>query len=404
MNQPYKNQPVSLEAARLSTREIRVFARNPSQPLDEHLLNDTRWIELPYSSFSMQVRYDSLLERLFREKIFLRQAGINQLQHLVPSNCPEDELKNIPYFPHSRLTHAKIVAAIGLVLLGREGYSTVDQLRFAAAAAFHDAATPAGGDTVIRIDRDKFCEEANFAKVMADNQLDRRWRFFGFNLEEAQEWVSGQGRFGQLLDTLDKISYTILDVYFLIKSGHAPKTLLALVEGDTFFGDVWQDLSFKGGQLHFKDNLRLLRFLQIRAIMHDQLYKNPQCRKLELAYSRAIENLCLANAITTDNLLNEDDTWLARQLEPIDHVRMNAKIKHRHFRRQALCDAYRQRLNGRFIFTEYAKAFSTGLDWLVQQQAGPSPLADVLSPYQVDNLTRLSGHREGWHMFFYAQT
>jgi len=183
MNQNRNVQPASLEAARLSNREIRVFAQKPNQQLDFHLLNDTRWIELPYNNFSMQVRYGSMLEKLFNEKVFLRLANINQLQHLIPSSCHGSEIERLPFFPHTRLTHSKIVAALGVVLLNREGYSLAEQLRFAVAAAFHDAATPAFGDTVIRIDRQKLCEELNFHKVITDNQLDQCWRFFGFNLE-----------------------------------------------------------------------------------------------------------------------------------------------------------------------------------------------------------------------------
>jgi len=402
MNRPTKTRPASLEAARLSNREVRVYAKNPKQPLDMHLINDTGWIELPFNSYSMQIRYGSMMEKLLNEKAFLRLAGINQLQHLVPSSCLDAELKKIPFFPHTRLAHSKIVAALGLVLLNREGYSQAEQLLFAVAAAYHDVATPAYGDTAIRIDRGSLCEEKNFAKIIADNGLDKRWRFLGFDLKDASEWISGQGKFGPLLDILDKISYTILDVYFLIRSGHAPKTLTSLVESDELFGDIWQSISLKDGQPHFNDVPRLLRFLQLRAIMHDQLYRNPLCRKLELVYSRAIENLYRNNTVSADDLMSGTDPWLDQMLDPIDHASTLRRIKHRHFRKQELCDAYGQRLNGRFIFTEYSRPFSTGLSWPVKHRDSIIPLSNAIDSCHADNLDRLSRHREGWHTFFYA--
>jgi len=205
-----------------------------------------------------------------------------------------------------------------------------------------------------------------------------------------------------LLDILDKISYTILDVYFFIKSGHAPKTLAKLVASDPDFGSLWQSIFFKKGELHFTDPARLLRFLKIRAIMHDQLYKNPKCRKLELAYSRKIETLYQNELLTVEQLIRGDDNWLEQQLEPINHPTINDSIKHLHFRQKHLCDSYRQKLNGRFIFTEHIKNFSTGLNWPVKHQNLITPLSEVVDQHQSENLQRLSSHREGWHTFFYA--
>jgi hypothetical protein len=397
-----KTQPASLEAVKLSNRELKVIPRRIHQPLEELLLNDTRWIELPFSSFNLEVRPDGLMEKLFREPVFLRQRGINQLQHLVPAALSHEPYPQLPFFPHSRLAHAKIVAGLGLALLHRNGYPINDQLRFAATAAHHDSPTPAGGDTVIRIDRSLLSEERNFARLIKDNSLDQKWRFFGFNLDEATDWVLGHGRFGQLLDILDKLSYTLLDTYFFIESGHAPKTLTALVESDPLFGDLWQEITIEQDRLHFRNPDRLSRFLHIRGLMHDQLYKNPDCRKMELLYSQAIEKLFSRGLISPDTLIANDDDWLYGLIGPIEQSFPATAISHRHFRKQQFAEAYRRCLNGRFIFTEHLKPFSTGLDWPVDLNGKIVPLHAAISPRSADKLERLSRHREGWHMFFHA--
>lgn len=397
-----KSQAALLGAAKLSNREIKVTPRLIHQPLEELLLNDTRWIELPYSSFNLEVRPGGILEKLFREPVFLRQGGINQLQHLTPATLSREPDLKLPFFPHSRLAHAKIVAALGLTLLHRQGFPTKDQLCFAAVAANHDSSTPAFGDTAIRVDRSLLSEEINFARLIRGSGLDQKWRFFGFDLNEAEAWVLGQGRFGQLLDILDKLSYTLLDAYFFIKSGHAPRTLISLVESDPLFGDLWQELAIEQDCLHFKDPDRLYRFLHIRGLMHDQLYKNPECRRMELLYSRAIENLFALGSISPDTLIANEDDWLYGLIGPIERSLTPAAINHHHFRQQHRAEAYRRCLNGRFIFTEHLKPFTTGIDWPVMHGGKIVPLHEAVGRGPAEKLEWLSRRREGWHTFFHA--
>lgn len=181
-------------------------------------------ISFPFSSTDFYVDIDkeeSVFYPFGHSGAFFRIGGIDQLGYLVPPR-PDDWDKNVsvayimPQFPHTRWIHSMITAILMEVILSRNGFSKKDRDPKVLTAASHDIAIPAGGDSVKRVDPDNLREEDNFIWVLQYYGLEKAWsENFSFNSELAKEWVEGNGVFGELLDAIDKISYTALDCYYL---------------------------------------------------------------------------------------------------------------------------------------------------------------------------------------------
>ena len=129
----------------------------------------------PFSSTDFYVDVDkegSVFYEIVHNPAFQRLAGISQLGYLVPPR-PKEWDKNVsiayltPQFPHNRWIHSLLVAIIMEAILARNGFSKEERIPVVLAAGFHDIATPAGGDSVKRVDPENLGEEENFASSPA---------------------------------------------------------------------------------------------------------------------------------------------------------------------------------------------------------------------------------------------
>ncbi len=145
----------------------------------------------PFSSTDFHVDTDDK-KGLFYDFIhsdgLYRLSGNDQLGYLVPPR-PEELDKDIsilfqlPTFPHNLWSHSLSTAVVTDIVLARNGFSFKERAPVVLAAGSHDIATPAGGDSVKRVDPKKLDEEENFSWSLKHYGLAKKWRRnYGFNL------------------------------------------------------------------------------------------------------------------------------------------------------------------------------------------------------------------------------
>ncbi len=228
----------------------------------------------PFSSYDFYVDTDkekSLFWEFCHSEFFSRIWGINQLAFLVPPQPkgakPETSISYIPpSFHHTRWEHSLITAVLAEVILGRNGFSQKGRNQIVLTAGSHDIATPAGGDSVKRIDPQGLDEEKNYSWFMEKSSLFKRWKdLFGFRLDKAQQWVEGKGLFGRFLDVIDKISYTALDCYAVGFQSNNKIRQFGIKY--PLVMDIWQEIFFSPdkSQFAFSNPENLFHFLLFRA-------------------------------------------------------------------------------------------------------------------------------------------
>jgi hypothetical protein len=350
---------------------------------------------------------DGIFSELLKTSAFWRLADINQLGFLIPPRPAGKEDLEIhfyfPVFPHSRFIHSMLVAAMGYVILGRSGF---DKDKIAGAVltlACHDIATPAGGDSIQRIDPEGLDEEKNFSYVLKKHGLDKKWKeIFGFDLEKAQEWVEGKRLIGDLLDKLDKISYTALDCFELRRQ--RPGKVKSFTKLNPTVMDVWEDIRLENEHLYFVDPDRLYNFLILRALEFNELLYAGFCRTFDyLLYARA-KHLYEKGVITKDSLLEKGDTWLKAMLDVY-----NAEIDFELSPDDILCLKFKSekrrnefaRKCAKFVeHIDYVEKFDSGLNWKVMHQGKIMPLRKAISKRKEDYLENLATSIEGWYVYY----
>lgn len=390
-------------------KRLEVFL-NPRKSLaelaeDANFCGDNQFTHMPFCSHDIFLREDTgnLLEEFFLEPLFLRQADISQLQNLTPEVKQENVYFSFPVFPHKRYHHARMVAMMAAHLVKELGFSREEAFTFTVAAAFHDAATVAGGDA-IRCAFDELCEERNFTECLEAYGLVLKFGAWGFDLAQAQECVEGKGWHSDILNSLDRISYTILDCHFLTNK---PRTLIYVLKKYPLFGDVWRDMRLgKNGEVYFADVEGLYAFLLVRALMHLHLYKNPVSRRIEHIVAKETRKLLAAGVISFDDLKKENDSWLSAVLEKngcsIRSFMTPDIVAWKKFARREDCERYAALLGSRLVMTEHIKPFKIGLDWLVEKDGEIKEIGQILPTGRVNQLKTLSRAREGWYVYFYV--
>lgn len=357
-------------------------------------------VDIPFASSYFEIDPNGHLAKIFNTALFRRQENISQLQFLVH----ESRLKSCDggpeLFTHQQSEHAKLAACLGVAILLRYSVNLEEALRFAVAVAYHDAAAPVGRDTVIRLNRNELCEEKNFSKVMHEAGMEELFAYFSFGIKEAQFIIYGHGLHGKLLDFVDKLSYTLLDAHYGLAKGFLIGATEACVCNNPFFGNVWLDVILTKKGLGFLHARRLYYFLLIRALMHDNFYRNPACRKLEVVYASAILDGLKRGFISYENLLHHDDRFLEMIYDHSLLVRKAKKIRYRSFREGCKALGFINLLGNRLVHMEEVASFRTGLNWLVKKGDAFRSLQDVVHSRQVANLEILAQHRQGWHLYF----
>lgn len=348
---------------------------------------------------------------ILRSEAFYRLGGIVQLGSLVTRDKNREDDQKVhycmPHFKHTRWAHSRLTAVLAELVLARNGFSREERASFVLTAACHDIATPAGGDSVMRIDRKGLSEEENFASVLQRDGLDQRWREkFDFDLKEASRWVKGEGVFGKVLDVIDKISYTALDCYFIgIYLGPQSK-VFQFASRHRLVADVWQTIRIKNREVYFTDPELLYNFLMLRALEHQELLLDPYCRVLDFTLSRKIGALYEAGKISKEWLLTKRDSDLWAFLEGEKSGLESAlqtpdRFSWKKFKSPESESEFVKLVGDRIYFQEIIKPFKTGTNWLVELGGKLVPLREVISKRKIRKLEAIAESCSGRFVYYF---
>jgi HD superfamily phosphohydrolase len=371
--------------------------------------------DFPFSSTNFYVDFDrrGLFSEIYHSIPFIRLSGIAQLQSLVPENPDNYTGGKVSYlwpqFHHTRWIHSLLTAILMEIILARNGFGQKERVPMVIAAAYHDIAMPAGGDTIMRMDLQNLDEEKNFSYIMRLYGLDEQWKDeFGFDLKAAAKWVNGQGTIGQLLDILDKMSYTALDCNFF--GWMKESKVRQHCQSHPTLMDVWEDIKLTEDKLFFAfcDAERLFDFLLLRAYEHQELLLNPYSRALDFLIEKLVKPLYQQDIITKNDLLLRDDTWLMHTLESIypRDISMSLlieepeELKWERFQTKKELDRFCQAIGDKLDHTDIIKGFSTGLDWPVLQSRTIVPLRQLIPKEEVELIEDIVESVRGCYVYY----
>lgn len=386
-------------------------------------------MRLWFSSHDFYIEEDGWLDEALNTAPFWRTGDLGQLGYLVaPLPVALNPWEEISFmdepFRHTRWIHARLSAAMADVLLARLGFSFVERAPIVLAVAYHDVATPAGGDPIKRIDPAHLDEELNFAWVLQQHGLDKKWeRQFGFDLRQAAAWVRNEGMPGFLLDFLDKLSYVTLDCHELglQRDGQTRRFCLE----HQLFADVWLDLqcSEDRQRLAFTDPRRLYDFLMARAHVSSELYYNPFARTYDYLLTDVVGELYRRGLVSWQDLVTWNKSELLRKVKEIveskrsiirafrdladliPHILEPQQLAFQWFPTREERDAFAAVLGDRLHHLDETKPFKTGLDWPVftspDERQSIAPLRSFLSEQQIFELEWLARSRAGYYAYYH---
>jgi len=321
----------------------------------------------------------------------------------------------LPLFTHTRWIHSWICAGMAEIILARNGFTLAERAPIVLAIAYHDVATPAGGDSVKRVDPSVLDEENNFADVLEKYGLIKRWsELYGFDINQASAWVKNEGVFGFLLDVIDKMSYVSLDCYYIgsLRNGPARQHCIA----HPLFMDVWQEIRFTPDKKRFAftDPDRLYQFLLARAYVSQELYFNPRSRIMDFELEHLVKPLYERGVITKDNLLEWDFETLQHQLAKYyPHNKIMPlfvspdDFNWLKFSSNTEMPPYFATLSGMANHAERLHGIKMCLDWPVfvdQAQTKIVPLKTLLRPEQIRLMEEINSSMAGYYLYWHEQT
>jgi hypothetical protein len=321
----------------------------------------------------------------------------------------------LPLFSHTRWIHSWICAGMAEIILARNGFTLAERAPLVLAIAYHDVATPAGGDSVKRVDPGLLDEENNFAYVLGKHGLVERWsRLYGFDVNQASAWVKNLGVGGRLLDVIDKMSYVSLDCYYIgwMRNNEVGRHCLA----HPLFMDVWQEIRFTPDKQRFAftDPDRLYQFLLARAYVSQELYFSPRCRILDFELEHLVRPLFAKGLITKENLLDWDFTRL--QLKLAEYYAQREVMPlfitpddycWQKFSNESEMTSFCAKLDGTVYHTECLHGFDTCLDWPVftdRSQTEIVPLITLLRPEQIRLMEKIKDSVSGYYVYWHPPT
>ncbi|MDO8424834.1 MAG: HD domain-containing protein [bacterium] len=373
----------------------------------------------PFSSTDFYAELDehegTLFYELSHSPAWFRLNGISQLGYLVPPR-PEDWNKDIeisylaPTFPHTRGLHSLLTAILMELILARNGFSFSERAPAVLTAGYHDVATPAGGDSIKRVDPRGLDEEENFSWVLRYYGLPERWAKFGFDLALAQEWVKNRGMFGRLLDVIDKLCYAAIDCYHV--GWERPGLIRDFCLKHPLVMDVWQDIRFTPDKtcFGFIDPERLFNFLMLRAYEFHELLYNPYSRAMDLFLKKLTVPLYKKGIITKEQLLTCDNFWLETTLSRYYPDKIKAVIDPEKLAWKRFADRREWKefqnvclKDGNLDHADQLRRFNTGLDWPIfsgKGNPGLIPLRETLKKEQIGLLEEIACAREGYYVYY----
>ena len=370
-----------------------------------------RIMRFPFSSYNIYIDHEKGLFKELYSPAFWRLGELSQLGLLVPARPIDldDRIKlsyTVPTFPHTRFLHSMLVAAIYEIVLARNGFSKKERARYVLTAAAHDIATPAGGDSVKRIDSKGLHEENAFPWVLNHYKLIERWkRCYEFDICEACRVVKNKGLFGRLLDVIDRVCYTGVDCFFIssVRNG----SIRNYCQENPLLMDVWQDIKFINKQdFGFINPERLFKFLMLRGFEHKELLKNPYSRVLDFFLKGLVEPLYKRGLITREDLLTHGDNSLMNFLEgyypeEIKSILSPEEISWKKFDSKEEQISFCAEIGEeRIDHIEHIKAFETGLNYKVFKDGELFPLKSVITSQKVKVLEEVSMSIEGYCVYY----
>lgn len=391
----------------------------PLNPVDENGDSvDAQVIDVPFSSSKLY--WDDEDGWVFQEldtDPSWRLNQIHQLSYLVAPSRKHVHFKMrtgyiMPHFIHSRAQHSTLAAIFAEILLARAGFSRDERAPVVLTVGLHDVATPAGGDSVKRVDPEGLDEERNFTWQLRRYNAEERWKRFGFHLEEAAAWVRNEGLWGYFLDIMDKLSYVALDCFHC--GSVTPGEVRSFCTQHPLFMDVWQDIAFTDDRMRFAftDPSRLLNFLMARALEHQEVLLNPYARVMDFHLTIALKPFYLSGDITIENLL----TWTTRQLEEELHKRQARgfelyqiaprELRWQKFSTQEQLDQWvSQHGENTEIISEVVR-FNPCLDWPVftdpATRTNIVPLRSMLFDDQVRGIEEIVESLKGFYAYWFV--
>jgi HD superfamily phosphohydrolase len=373
-------------------------------------------INIPFSSYNIYLDVEnerSVFYEIYNTPAIWRLGGVSQLGYLIPP--PDEGFENktiyyLPnYFPHTRWGHSMLVAALVEIVLARNGFTKEERAPVLLAFASHDIATPAGGDSVMRIDKKELDEENNFNYVLERDGLDRRWKEkFGFDLAAAQEWIKGKGVMGSLLNVIDRIAYVALDCYYF---GHGAKSKTRrMVSRLPLIMDVWQDIVFTADKkrFYFRDTRRLYDFLKLRMLEHTELLLNPRSRALDHTLFKALKGLYENREISKEDLLYWNDDILNAKVMEINKTYPRGfltpdKFEWKFFQSQFLMERFSDLNRERISHIDRIKKVDVGFDWPVLKQSRVVEIKKALPQKKFKKLDSIANSLQGWYVYLYKK-
>ena len=362
-----------------------------------------------FSSHDMYIESeDSGVFEALRQTPFLRLHEIPELGFLVPYD-PDGSAYLDSIFPHSRADHVWVAAGLAEILLARNGFPADMRAPIVLTVGSHDIAMPIGGDGIKAIDPEFLNEEANFTWVLQRHGLDTLWeKQFGFQIETAARWVKNEGVIGRFLDVVDKLSYVMLDCFWIgIAEDGAVRNYC---REHPLFMDVWNDLIFSADKQRFgfTNPERLYEFLIARALEHVELLYNPNSRLIDFCVANLVRPLYQTGKITREQLLTMSKYefyyeltkhYPARRLNP-ELIDLNS-MGYQRFATHEEADAFADSIH--VFHREHVRGFDPCLDWPIADDAACTstrPLREFLSLDQIRALESLVEQVRGYYVYW----
>lgn len=291
---------------------------------------------VPFSNIQYTILEGGLFEDVARVFGLHRLHNVSQLGFLcIPQSPAAEHQVMVTQFPHTRFEHVMSVAVIARLMAHNVGLTVNETTHLVVAALTHDTLTPAGGDTVKRLDMEAFDEDKHYPELFSLpgwKALAEKW---SLSEELLKHTVLGKGKLGKLLDYADKMIYTATDIRNLLERlpfsspdftpSDGARVVKEIVDESPRFCDVWDSVECRGEEIAFNDPDRLATFLRARTLMFKYVYFDIDAGRFEMMYvQRYLKPMYEAGIITREWLLEHGDRDLIRKLEefmgrPIHH-------------------------------------------------------------------------------------
>lgn len=260
--------------------------------------------EEDYGWFSRERPQDRMYLESYRALPIPRLGRIKQLGFLSPVSDPMVEFIG---YRHRREGHSIMVARNFELILRQNGYPDWIINTGIFAGLVHDIATPAGGDAIKRIDPEALDEETHWKEYLTPQVLEFAHKY-DVDLDLVDKMINGQGLLGEVLSTVDRISYTYVDTAEI----YGIQTALRLPKNP--YRDVKIDPD--KDRFYFLDPNKFYDIFLARAFNHLQIYMDPTNQGRDKIIEMLIKPLYARDAtrpLTPQILRSINDTELIEE-------------------------------------------------------------------------------------------